>query len=214
MSRRRWPDQIYVAGFQDGSAVKIGCSANPAKRTKALEAATGRPMHLFWSEWTECAQLVEAVALGILEPNRIKGEWFAVSPEAAIDAAKAALRIWHANDALDFNDPKHRWPPTPNSVRHAAMILTARRKEILEGLNHGGWIAAADLAREFARDRNGGPATFQTQGQASRWAREIMWPMISRGTVLHDETADTYSITDKGRERLRRGIDPGGGHPE
>jgi len=205
-------DHVYVAGFQDCSAVKVGASANPSDRVASLRSVTGRPMALFWSERVRPATFIEGIALGALEPNRIKGEWFAVSPEAAIAVAKSAIARWV--------DPATGWlrdgaPYRPHEkIRDAALLLNPLRHAILARLAQDGPMLGGDLAQAFARSpRRGSPLPLQTAHRASVWAKQIMRPMVQRRMVIHDDRVDAYAITEAGRDRLRRGPGPGGGHP-
>ena len=84
---------VYVVGLQAGGAVKVGISNDPVRRMAALRMGwAGQPMALFFAQEHPQAQRVEGRALRLLAQHRIGGEWFSVTPEAAIAAVRVATK--------------------------------------------------------------------------------------------------------------------------
>lgn len=82
---------IYVMKSESG-LVKIGVSINPDVRRSAIE--TGNGFHVAIVKLFgpfNGATKVECSAHGLLRDSRVRGEWFACSVEAAINAVNSAL---------------------------------------------------------------------------------------------------------------------------
>jgi hypothetical protein len=143
---RRRPDHVYIIGRQHGGLVKVGVSHQPRCRMYNLQGSSGVQLYLFWEEHHPNAETVERSAHSFLAPNRVMGEWFAVSPEAALDAVRAAISA-HAGR-----------PPVPATVRRVNVgdLHTRGRmaQEALRWIPRLGPLAVglAATARRIVRD--------------------------------------------------------------
>ena len=87
------PCWLYVIGAQNGSFAKVGISHNPDTRCKRLEDKTSIKLYVAMCVRTHHARLLEDTTKQMLKDNQITGEFFKCSPEAAIEATKAAVRL-------------------------------------------------------------------------------------------------------------------------
>lgn len=83
---------VYVASAASG-LVKIGMSANPDVRVKNVWTREGDGAELVFAMRSARARVVERVAHMLLREHRYHGEWFDVTPQAAIDAVAAAVEL-------------------------------------------------------------------------------------------------------------------------
>jgi len=77
---------------------KIGHSTSPARRMSHLQGGSRQRLSLVASEPCDNAPQIEAYAHWLLRESQIRGEWFAVTAEAAlvaIVAAREAVREGH-----------------------------------------------------------------------------------------------------------------------
>ena len=67
--------------------VKVGFSNNPAGRLSGVIGKEKRPVHLFFTGGCDRAEAeaVEKLAHLRLRASRIRGEWFSVEPETAVE---------------------------------------------------------------------------------------------------------------------------------
>lgn len=84
------PSKIYI--MQGDGVVKVGRSANPAKRAKEISCSYPGGVTLrYETEMLENGSYVETTAQENLQRHRISREWFSCSAEEAIVAVEAAL---------------------------------------------------------------------------------------------------------------------------
>ena len=124
--------RLYVIGSADG-LVKVGRSADPETRLKAIAAANGVVVYLHHvSPERDDASYVEAAAHRPLSEKRRAGEWFDVSPQEAASAIAAAIR--EVDIAKDVRRCKGclplRWVPPrqalPNGARDSKKQINIR----------------------------------------------------------------------------------------
>lgn len=86
---------VYVIGAPDGPQ-KVGVAADVNSRRAMLQ--TGNPVGLVVAHKVEVSRqdafFVERYAHDLLSGDRVRGEWFDVSPEEAIDAVNAAYQAF------------------------------------------------------------------------------------------------------------------------
>jgi hypothetical protein len=106
---RKARQQVYVIG--NGSYVKIGISANPAKRLSEMQ--TGSPMELrpFWLIGTADASRLEAALHARYAAHRTRGEWYDAAPVLADLASLAELGACHFRRAVAAELPAHARNP-------------------------------------------------------------------------------------------------------
>lgn len=85
--------EVKVYAISDGDLIKVGFSGNLRGRLTELQAASPRPLTVCGDRTTERARAVERVAHYLLREQRVRGEWFNVSPEQAISAIDEAVRL-------------------------------------------------------------------------------------------------------------------------
>jgi len=85
---------IYVIASKTGT-VKVGYSTNPQMRLASLQTASPDQLRLANVLATDIdGRMIEAEAHRILDPHRLAGEWFDVSPDVAFEAVRqAALNL-------------------------------------------------------------------------------------------------------------------------
>jgi hypothetical protein len=84
-------DFVYVVG--NGRAVKIGKSTTPEARIASLNPASSAPLVTYYVGATNGdGGAIERGAPSLLSAFRLRGEWFAAAPEAAIAAVETAAR--------------------------------------------------------------------------------------------------------------------------
>lgn len=83
---------LYVIGSEGGQQ-KIGISRWPEKRRRELETAAGRKLEIWLLVGGRIshARKIEALSHQLLADTRREGEWFAVTPAAAVGAVARAL---------------------------------------------------------------------------------------------------------------------------
>ncbi len=85
--------EIYVisAGYYK---IKIGYSKSAERRMKAMQGHTADNLTLeFKSEPLYNYNLIERTAHKILKSYKLKGEWFSVTPDVAIETVKEAIKL-------------------------------------------------------------------------------------------------------------------------
>lgn len=82
---------IYVV--TSGDLTKIGITNNADRRLRELGRQVGQPVSLIWK--TNCSRdmiyEIELACHAALDEFRVKGEWFKVTPEQAIEAIKSEM---------------------------------------------------------------------------------------------------------------------------
>jgi hypothetical protein len=107
---------VYVIGTEVGPK-KVGISSDPQRRCGALAMAGLRPLKvLFACEVPpEKARLIEGHAHYLLRDSSIKGEWFKVGKDAAIDAlSRAVASGGEGNQARRNVGRKKQWAENVN----------------------------------------------------------------------------------------------------
>lgn len=89
---------VYVIARQDrrGRAVgpvKLGIARDPEARLKTFQTANPQPLVLYRTFKVVHARALERDVHCRLRPFRLKGEWFALSPERAVTAVHVVLDI-------------------------------------------------------------------------------------------------------------------------
>lgn len=97
--RHAWPlfggAKLYVIAAPR-RGLKIGVSADPAKRIGALQTANPQPLVLVYESRPfvrRTAFLIEERAHAILDASRLQSEWFSCSVEGAIAAIREAAVV-------------------------------------------------------------------------------------------------------------------------
>lgn len=90
---------VYVVWDYKTQLAKIGHSKNPGPRLSALRKQYGCHLEMIWKKYCRRGTSVEELAHGILLAHRVHGEWFSVTPEAAIAAAEDANRLTERHSA-------------------------------------------------------------------------------------------------------------------
>ncbi|QPF81717.1 GIY-YIG nuclease family protein [Bradyrhizobium genosp. L] len=81
---------VYVIGAVSGPQ-KIGIARDVQKRMKTIQSGSFEPLAIgFCLESPDLAVHIESYAHWLLRDHRMSGEWFKVSPDAAISAVKEA----------------------------------------------------------------------------------------------------------------------------
>lgn len=106
---------VYVIGTEDGPQ-KIGIANNPESRRAIFQTGNPEPLMLAASVpvLKHEALSVERYAHWLLEGSRIRGEWFNVSPDEALEAVEAAVKA--------VRDRKEA-PPEDSSNRTASLSI-------------------------------------------------------------------------------------------
>lgn len=94
---------VYVI-TDDSGRQKIGFSGNPSRRAAALQQATD--VRLSFSLETPAALAVERLAHSYLRDHRLKGEWFGVTTERAIETVLEAHEALKAR-GVELFSPLH-----------------------------------------------------------------------------------------------------------
>ena len=92
---------IYVIAGEDKSRVKIGISDNPAERVNQLQTGNAENLELYFSEEVDTrrkAELLERKIHDTLRVQRVKGEWFSIDIDTAIQEVQYHYIRW--NDEL------------------------------------------------------------------------------------------------------------------
>lgn len=92
---------VYVIRA-DEKRHKIGITGDLAQRLSALSTASGCDLTAVATFPSVAAREVEKIAHWLLRDVRLRGEWFAVTAEAAITAVESALKL----AAAGFSPPK------------------------------------------------------------------------------------------------------------
>lgn len=96
-------DYLYIYVITAHGRSKIGISGDPTQRLKRMATALGLPAAprplLLVRGLARAIRRAEVAALASLAEFNTSGEWFAVDPERAIDAVKAALRAENIGDS-------------------------------------------------------------------------------------------------------------------
>lgn len=147
---------VYVMQ-DDLGRVKIGISRKPKGRMNDLQKASASSVSLVSSQLAEgrgAALAVERRAHALLQPLRIRGEWFSVPPEAAAllvgrlcagcddDAALIAEKVVaeRAYDALPEAAGKYLDDPEgPEYIAARERSAAASRTLISRGLSTSSW---------------------------------------------------------------------------
>lgn len=100
-------DCVYVIERPDGH-VKVGVTCNPRQRIKDLQTGSSLPLtYRCCLGVSGDAYAVETEAHRLLDRYHLRGDWFEVSPQAAMDA------VWQAADNLavpvGVAAPVHGW---------------------------------------------------------------------------------------------------------
>lgn len=104
MRQSRKPGTLYVAA-EEGGPSKIGVAVDAERRVRIVAKQCPAPVRLVWSiPYADCRR-AETLVCCILEARRHRGfrvegnsEWFDVSPEQVIAAARRAMRILDRKD--------------------------------------------------------------------------------------------------------------------
>jgi len=101
------PGGIYIIASPNGP-VKIGVTTNPMRRLAHLQQSTPNKLDLLF--YMKCREIhattAERVVHYLLSAKRLKGEWFAVTPEHAIAAIFRVLG-WHPPKVKMFREAMH-----------------------------------------------------------------------------------------------------------
>lgn len=92
MAEKPW--FVYVIGYSKLGPVKVGITHNPYKRLQQLQTAHHEPLKFFHCEFMEDrkqALAVEEKFHSIEDEFRLKGEWFSLAPDSAIENLKDYL---------------------------------------------------------------------------------------------------------------------------
>ena len=94
--RQRTGRYVYVIANTDarGKAVapiKVGIAKDPGQRLRTFQTANPRRLRIYRTFRVTRAQALEQAVHRHLHPFRMKGEWFAVSPEQAVTAVHVVL---------------------------------------------------------------------------------------------------------------------------
>lgn len=85
------PGYVYILESTDGSKVKIGMSANPEVRLKALRTGADADGRSWVSSRQARVRDSEGICHSLFSPNRSLGEWFNVSFDTAVAAVESTL---------------------------------------------------------------------------------------------------------------------------
>jgi hypothetical protein len=119
---------VYVIESEAG-VVKVGFSGDPQARLLSL--LTGHPFALdvVYTRHHDCAPLLEKIAHRILEPMKMRGEWFKCSRYDAIAAVDAAFDILLIGDGFAQRvSRKSATKPIPK--KHATTVVPFRGKVV------------------------------------------------------------------------------------
>jgi len=110
---------VYVVG--NGRAVKIGKSTTPEARIASLKTASSSGLVTYYVGATNGdSGAIERGARSLLSAFRLRGEWFAAAPEAAIAAVEATARSLGVPlmrvDAGPTEAASAGFPPDPRGV--------------------------------------------------------------------------------------------------
>lgn len=93
---------LYViCESENASSVKIGVSANPDRRVKQLQTGHEAKLSVFHRETVDSkkAKPLETLVHRALAHKKIRGEWFALSPQdAALEIKHAIIRYGDLDD--------------------------------------------------------------------------------------------------------------------
>lgn len=95
---------VYVLKSEAGP-VKVGIAKNVAMRAQGLSQQQPFSVAVVEIFQTNKAREIEALAHKLLRAHRIRGEWFNVSAEKAVEAVKAA--IFEADNKLEESASGH-----------------------------------------------------------------------------------------------------------
>jgi hypothetical protein len=118
---------VYVIESEAG-VVKIGFSGDPQARLLAL--LTGHPfgLDIVYTRHHGCAPLLEKIIHRILQPLKIRGEWFKCSRAEAIAAVDAAFDILLIGEGFAHRVSKRaQVKPTPR--KHVTTVIPFRGKD-------------------------------------------------------------------------------------
>jgi predicted GIY-YIG superfamily endonuclease len=114
MAQKRGHYTIYLIG-SDNSAIKIGYASNIKKRLASLQTGSPHELIVLWefTGLTETeARKIERAAHEALKAKRLKGEWFDVTLDEAIDAVWSNInsRVYSARILAGFDLRGHLEP--------------------------------------------------------------------------------------------------------
>ena len=84
---------IYIIGERNSTRLKIGISANPARRLKNIMTDNPYDVEVLWDRIVHRARRVEMNAHLVLADVRIRGEWFNVTLADAIAVIEKIIAL-------------------------------------------------------------------------------------------------------------------------
>lgn len=92
---------VYVIGKETEGPIKIGFSANPAKRLKQLQTAQHEELRLFYFQSVpkDIVKMMEQAIHATNRHKKVKGEWFNLTVDDAIVEVRHAIIRYSDNVA-------------------------------------------------------------------------------------------------------------------
>lgn len=111
---------LYIAGSTREGPLKIGIAANPQSRVRHLQTGAARKIDIYWVGMCPMGRDWEQKMHRVLEPWRLKGEWFDIPLETAF---RAYLFVhdhgdqdWTTPDVNDYIARNMNWPAQEKSA--------------------------------------------------------------------------------------------------
>lgn len=114
---------VYVIVSEEGP-VKIGISRNIRRRVTAMGNEGFGPCHLYHAtDPCKDASRVEMITHCLLAEFRIKGEWFGVKPNIAVETIYKALDMVAKGIGLDEKHRHKKWRRHAESLHDQGLVL-------------------------------------------------------------------------------------------
>ena len=134
---------VYVMTSDFG--VKVGFSNNPAGRLSGVIGKEKRPVHLFFTGGCDRAEAeaVEKLAHLRLRASRIRGEWFSVEPEIAVETIVRSAALLGCRLAISDVASLVRKRRGPAPTGKGLPVMVRLQPDQLAAVD--AWIAAQPL---------------------------------------------------------------------
>lgn len=117
-------EKAHVYILEGDGRIKLGMSGDPEKRMYSIQLNTVDNLKLvFKTEATEDYLLIERIAHKKLKKFKVKGEWYKVSVQDAINAVNLAIEQIKDNKAEEaLTGVKYKYPKITISIRGKANV--------------------------------------------------------------------------------------------